>query len=70
MSTDNELKQIVKEKYGQIAKEASSCCAPSCCGGEKASDYSMIGDEYKNMDGYVADADLHLGCGVPPNLPA
>ncbi|MFO7447831.1 MAG: arsenite methyltransferase [Ignavibacteriaceae bacterium] len=58
--SDDELKNIVKEKYGEIARNSTSCC-----GGGKASDYSMIGDEYKHIDGYVADADLHLGCGVP-----
>ena len=25
----------------------------------------MIGDAYKAVDGYVADADLGLGCGLP-----
>jgi len=25
----------------------------------------MIGDEYKNIEGHVSDADLGLGCGIP-----
>ncbi len=35
MKSPNEVKQNVKEKERQIAKEqkASSCCGPTCCGG-------------------------------------
>ena len=35
MKTPNEVKQNVKEKDRQIAKEqkVSSCCGPTCCGG-------------------------------------
>jgi arsenite methyltransferase len=69
METANELKQVVKEKYSEIAKSSPGmgCCGPvsSCCGDSSALDFTMIGDEYKNLDGYVADADLGLGCGLP-----
>jgi arsenite methyltransferase len=69
MQTSEELKNVVKEKYGEIAKASSGmgCCGPvsSCCSDSAALDFTMIGDEYKNMDGYVADADLGLGCGLP-----
>lgn len=69
METANELKQVVKEKYGEIAKasKGSGCCGPvnSCCGDSQTVEFTMIGDVYKNMDGYVADADLGLGCGLP-----
>lgn len=35
MKTPNEVKQNVKEKNEQVAKEQkeSSCCGPTCCGG-------------------------------------
>lgn len=69
MENANELKQVVKEKYGEIAKasQGSGCCGPvsSCCGDSQTVDFTMIGDEYKNIDGYVAEADLGLGCGLP-----
>lgn len=64
-----DLKLVVKEKYGAIASQSillnqSSCCGPSsnCCG---ELGISMIGDEYKNIKGHHADADLGLGCGIP-----
>lgn len=69
MKTANDLKQIVKEKYGEIAKasKASGCCGPTCCGGEESKivGYTVMQDEYDHLDGYVADADLGLGCGLP-----
>ena len=67
MQTNEKLKQMVKEKYGEIAESSSSCCGPtSCCGTDnKVIDYSILQDDYSGLEGYVADADLGLGCGVP-----
>jgi arsenite methyltransferase len=68
MNTDNELKELVKEKYGQIATQStqqnlSSCCgATGCCGDEA---YTIMADDYTTLEGYNADADLGLGCGIP-----
>ena len=62
-----DLKLIVKEKYGKIAEqssnEKSSCCSSSCCGSEV--DYTVFSENYKNKEGYNPDADLNLGCGIP-----
>ncbi len=68
-----ELKIVVKEKYGEIAKQSllmnqSSCCRPSSCCSEL--EFSMIGDEYKNLEGHNPDADLGLGCGIPTQFAA
>ncbi|HEY0743794.1 MAG TPA: arsenite methyltransferase [Chryseosolibacter sp.] len=69
MSTQHSesLKQIVKEKYGQIAEQgtetAGGCCGPGCgCG---VLDNALMAEDYTAMKGYVADADLGLGCGLP-----
>lgn len=69
METAEQLKEVVKEKYGAIANQpkdqnASSCCgATACCGGDDM--YNIMADEYSNLDGYNPDADLGLGCGLP-----
>jgi len=68
-----DLKLVVKEKYGAIASqsllmEQSSCCSPSNCCGDLG--ISMIGDEYKNIEGHVSAADLGLGCGLPTQFAA
>lgn len=68
MTSEKNVKEIVKEKYGEIAKASSSCCGPtSCCGSSenKIVGYTIMKDEYNHLDGYVAEADLGLGCGLP-----
>jgi arsenite methyltransferase len=63
----DELKDIVKEKYGKIAgqsnDENSCCCGSSCCGPETT--YTVFSDNYGDKEGYLADADMNLGCGIP-----
>lgn len=65
--TSEQLKQLVKEKYGQIAEQSKDTNASSCCGATGCStvDYTVMADDYSNLKGYVADADLGLGCGLP-----
>lgn len=61
------LKEIVKEKYGQIADQSYEQNATSCCGAGCGcnSDYVVMADDYTKLKGYVAEADLGLGCGLP-----
>lgn len=66
MNKSDELKKIVKEKYSQIAIQSevkSACC--SCCGDDTEVDYTTFDLEYKKLEGYVKEADLKLGCGIP-----
>ncbi len=60
-----DLKYIVKEKYGQIAKqEKASCgCVSGCC--TPSVDYTMFSDNNELLKGYNPDADFKLGCGLP-----
>lgn len=68
MNTEQELKELVREKYSQIALQdkdvnAASCCgANSCCSTEV---YNIMSEDYTTLEGYNADADLGLGCGLP-----
>lgn len=67
MSTDNEIKEMVKQKYSEIALQEksdneASCCGSGCCSTEV---YNIMADDYTNMEGYNPDADLGLGCGLP-----
>ena len=65
MKNPETLKQIVKDKYAEIAvaSDKKSC---GCCG-DKEPDYSVLSLNYDNLDGYVENADLKLGCGIPTN---
>lgn len=60
-------KELVKEKYSQIANQSPDTNRQSCCGtgGCDTIDCSVMADDYTSLDGYVADADLGLGCGLP-----
>ena len=64
MRISENIKQIVQDKYADIVTKESSCCGPKskCCG---ETDYSAFSLDYSKMDGYVAEADLNLGCGIP-----
>jgi len=63
MRTSEDLKKIVKEKYAEIAKPKPRCgCG---CGSDQEKDYSIFSKSYKSQPGYVEEADLGLGCGLP-----
>lgn len=64
----NNLKLLVREKYGEIASQSkeqnqSSCCGSGCGCGDTT--YTVFSDDYSNLSGYNPDADLGLGCGLP-----
>jgi arsenite methyltransferase len=67
MKTQEQIKEMVRQKYSEIAlqeKESneSSCCGSGCCSTEV---YNIMTDDYTNLEGYNPDADLGLGCGLP-----
>lgn len=67
METHDQLKELVRQKYSEIAlqdKETnqSSCCGSGCCSTEV---YNIMADDYSTLQGYNPDADLGLGCGLP-----
>jgi SAM-dependent methyltransferase len=67
MQTDIELKEIVKQKYSEIALQDKATNQSSCCGAGGCSTevYNIMSDDYTTLEGYNADADLGLGCGLP-----
>lgn len=62
-----ELKETVRKKYSQISEQGKDYNARSCCGagGESMKVYNIMTDDYSELEGYNADADLGLGCGLP-----
>lgn len=67
MNTEQNLKNIVREKYDQIAHQDKAVNAASCCGATTPSStiYNIMTDDYTGLEGYAEDADLGLGCGLP-----
>jgi len=77
MDHKNEIKEVIKKRYSKIVSQSrtSSCCSAaktksSCCGSDDKFDVNMIGDEYKNINGHIDEADLSLGCGIPTKYAA
>jgi len=67
MKNEQELKELVKERYARIAEQGKAENASSCCGATTPSNkvYNIMMDDYSKTKGYIEDADLGLGCGLP-----
>lgn len=67
MENENELKEIVKQKYTEIALQDKETNQSSCCGSGGCSEevYNIMSEDYEQLEGYNKDADLGLGCGLP-----
>jgi arsenite methyltransferase len=79
METAEQIKDVVRQKYGAIADQpaagpagAGGCCGPtSCCGPSSPGPETVANVPidmtvgYDELTGYVAEADLGLGCGLP-----
>lgn len=67
MQTDNEIKEMVRQKYSEIALQDASTNASSCCGAGGCSTevYNIMSETYEDLKGYNPEADLGLGCGLP-----
>jgi arsenite methyltransferase len=67
MDTSEQIKDMVRQKYSEIALQdkednQASCCGSGCCSIETA---NIMTDDYSKLEGYNPDADLGLGCGLP-----
>ena len=65
---DNEIRELVRERYGAIARAGDLCCGPavSCCSGDAAGALSRrIGYSEDELSGVPEGANLGLGCGNP-----
>lgn len=66
-NNDAQLKEIVRQKYSEIALQDRETNQSSCCGAGGCSSevYNIMSDDYTTLEGYNPDADLGLGCGLP-----
>ena len=64
-----DIKDVVKDRYGKIAKQGTSCCGPgaSCCGSPDLVQIisKEIGYSDKELKAVPDGANLGLGCGNP-----
>lgn len=67
METQDQVKELVRQKYSEIALQDKETNQSSCCGAGGCSTevYNIMADDYTQLEGYNPDADLGLGCGLP-----
>ncbi len=67
MTTNENIKDMVREKYAGIVGQDKATNASSCCGAGGCSTevYNIMSDDYADLKGYSPEADLGLGCGLP-----
>jgi len=65
MENSEELKNMVQQKYAEIANQSKEQNETSCCGAGSCGTYTIMSEDYSALDGYNPDADLGLGCGLP-----
>jgi len=67
-----EIRKAVRDRYGDIAVKAGTCCLPSagCCGGERLVENISLGVGYRpeDLQAVPEGANLGLGCGNPVAL--
>lgn len=67
MENSVQIKELVKQKYSEIALQQKEVNQSSCCGAGSCSTevYNIMSDDYGTLEGYNPEADLGLGCGLP-----
>ena len=67
MEKEEQIKEMVKQKYSEIALQDKETNQSSCCGSGVCSTeiYNIMSDDYTKLEGYNPNADLGLGCGLP-----
>jgi arsenite methyltransferase len=74
MNDAQNIKNVVKDKYAEIArqtnKDTDQGCGCGCACTPDTGDYNVFQDNYTSIEGYVPDADLGLGCGLPTQYAA
>jgi arsenite methyltransferase len=67
MENEAQVKEMVKQKYSEIALQQKEVNLASCCGASCTSTavYNIMSDDYSTLEGYNPAADLGLGCGLP-----
>jgi len=68
MKQEKDIKKYVKERYGKIASEGSSCCPSSCCTPDIIKQAKAFGYSEQEIENLPEDTVMGLGCGNPTAL--
>ena len=68
MKREKEIKEVVRERYAEIASQGSSCC-PSCtCSTDLFEQAKAMGYSWQELGSIPEAAVMGLGCGNPTAL--
>lgn len=69
MKTNEEKKELVKQRYSELAINSDALKSGCCCGTNPSSPskkvFTIMSEDYSQLKGYESDADLGVGCGLP-----
>lgn len=69
MDENQAKKDLVKQRYSELALNSDALKSGCCCGTNPARPskkvYTIMSEDYSELKGYEADADLGVGCGLP-----
>jgi SAM-dependent methyltransferase len=65
MKTDEEIRALVRERYGEIARQGAPVPEAGCCGPKPNTIATRIGYAASDLDVVPDGANLGLGCGAP-----
>ncbi len=66
----DEVRAVVREQYGKVARSTASSCAPGCCGGSNADMSLKLGYSAEELASVPEGANMGLGCGNPQAIAA
>ncbi len=65
-SNNDEIRQVVRENYRQVAVREDDCCGPSCgCQAEPEELSQLMGYTLEEIQAVPKGANMGLGCGNP-----
>ena len=66
----DDVRALVREQYGKVARQETACCGPGCCGGADPEASLRLGYSAEQLGGVPEGANLGLGCGNPQAIAA
>lgn len=67
---NDEVRAVVREQYGKVARETAPACAPGCCGGFTPDASLKLGYSEDDLAAVPEGANMGLGCGNPQAIAA
>ena len=68
MKPEKEIREFVRDRYGNIASQGTSCCPSCACGADLIEQATSMGYSEEEVRSVPQEAVMGLGCGNPTAL--